>query len=238
MDDDAAPPCPVAVVIGLPDGVRARLEQQFRGRVIIRTISLKQDGGFQLKPPALVAVRLIEKFADEVSSSENSYEHLLLVVLPYVSIPGAVSDTVLALANLGASVIEPKSGNLPWPSRSRRLDQKFQTELLDALIQAIGQVFPEPDKAGFLDQVAFELLRGLATHSKMGPNNHSNEDDLWKSRGRRLGPGGREEVLKPLLTSGLLGRKQNDSIGGKGWVYWIADVAQAKNRYPALAPYL
>jgi hypothetical protein len=238
VDGDAASPFPIALVIGLPAGLRARLEQQFRDRVMIQSIFLKQDGGFQLQPPPGVAIRLIEQVADKASSQGRSYEHLLVVVLPYASIPEKVLETVSALASLGASILVPKPGNQPWPSRSPRLDQKFQTELLGALLQVIDQAFPEPKDADNFDEVAFELLRGLASHSKMGPNNHSHEDDLWKSRGRNLRPGGKERILKSLLAAGLLGRKQNDSAGGKGWVYWIADVNQAKNRYPALAQYL
>jgi hypothetical protein len=235
--DAASPRCPVAVVIGLPAGVRVRLEHQFSGRVTIRSIFLRQDGGFQLQPPPPQAVRLIEQFADEASNQEN-YERLLVVVLPYARMPSLVSETVLALTGLGASKLEPVPGNKPWPSRSPRLDQKFQTELLDAIVHVINEAFPESEDVNSDDTVALELLKGLASHSKLGPNNHSHEDDLWKSRGRHLGPGGKERILKALLKLGVIGRKQNDSAGGKGWVYWIADVAQAENRYPDLRDYL
>jgi hypothetical protein len=237
-DDAISEKNPVVIVIGLPVAICGRLEQHFRGRVVIRIIVLKQDGRFQLQPQPGAACRLIERFADE-ALHQDSYERLLLVVLPYPSIPDVVSNTIGALVDLGASILEPSPGDKPWPSRSSRLDQKFQSELLDALTQSISEEFSTQNLADSHDHaVALELLRGLASHSKMGPNNHSHENDVWKSRGRHLGPGGRERIIKSLLGSGLLGRKQNDSAGGKGWVYWIADVEQAKALYPTLAPYL
>jgi len=109
---------------------------------------------------------------------------------------------------------------------------------LDAVIKAIDTAFPEPKAEDPDEEIAFELLRGLASHSKMGPNNHSHEDDLWKSRGKKLGPAGRRRIIAGLLTSKILGRKKNDSAGGKGWVYWIDDVAKAKEIYPGLVKYL
>jgi hypothetical protein len=206
--------------------------------VSIRSILLKQDGGFRLQPPPVVATRLLEQFADEASSGTGSYARFLVVVLPYVQIPDEVTNTVEALETLGATALRPQPGADPWPPRSPRLDQRFQEQLLEALEAAIRRAFPPDDDANGDDEVALELLRGLASHAKMGPNNHSHEDDLWKTRGRELGPGGKHRVLKALLASGLLGRKKNDSAGGKGWVYWIADVPKARELYPALAPYL
>jgi hypothetical protein len=236
--NDDGPPRRVAAVIGLPDGVRARLEQRFSGTVVVHTILLRQKGGFQLQYPPDVAARHLEHFADEASSQEGSYQHLLIVALPYAEIPDAVKRTLSALEELGARVERPKPGNAPWPSRSPRLDEKFQTEVLDATAQVVEQAFPVPREADADEEVAFELLRGLASHSKMGPNNHSHEDDLWKARGKHLGPGGKGRIINHLLGSGLLDRKRNDSAGGKGWVYWIADVSGAKARFPGLAPYL
>lgn len=238
MFSDPGPAPLVAAVVGLPGGIRARLERRFAGAVAIRTILLRQDGGFRLQPPPNVAAGLLEQFADEASSGEGSYGGLLIVVLPYAHVPNEVIKTVEAMVGLGAAVVRPSPGSAPWPSRSPRLDQEFQGQLLGALIEVIGQALPASDEANLDDEVAFELLRGLAAHSKMGPNNHSHEDDLWKSRGKDLGPGGKERVLGALLASGLVGRKKNDSAGGKGWVYWIGDVAKARERFPALTAYL
>ena len=89
-----------------------------------------------------------------------------------------------------------------------------------------------------MQQRLFELLRGLVTHAKLGPNNHSSEDDLWKSRGQELAPGDRKRIIKNLLKEGILNRKRNDSLGGKGWVYWVGDVPKAYAVYPELDPWL
>lgn len=237
MASEPRPSSRVAAVVGIPAGIRARLEQRFTGSVAVRSILLKQDGGFRLQPPPNIAARLLEQFADEASSGAGSYAGLQVVLLPYAQVPKEVVQTVEAIEALGATVLRPRPGTAPWPSRPPRLDQRFQDQLLDALDQAIRQPSGPDEEASLDDTVAFEVLRGLASHSKMGPNNHSGEDDLWKTRGSSLGPGGKERVLKRLLASGLIDRKKNDSAGGKGWVYWIADVPKARKLFPALAPY-
>ena len=224
----------VAVVIGLPAGIRALLERRFKGHVTIRSLLLRQDGGFRLEPPPRVAVTLLEQFAEEAAS----YQDALIVVLPYAGLASELIDTVTTLAELGATVVYAQPGTAPWPARSPRLDHAFQTTLFAGVIHAVEEAFPERASEEPDERIAFEILRGLVTHSKMGPNNHSGEDDLWKSRGQDLGPGGRQRILSGLLRSGILDRKRNDSAGGKGWVYWISDVAKAKTTYPALTPYL
>ena len=88
---------------------------------------------------------------------------------------------------------------------------------------------PDPDA-----EVMFEMLRALATHHKMGENNHSHEDDLWRSCGRGLQPNEKNRIVRRLIADGILDRKKNDSRGGRGWVYWIADVNRARSRFPAL----
>lgn len=40
------------------------------------------------------------------------------------------------------------------------------------------------------------------------------------------------------MTAGILGRKKNKSVGGTGWVYWIADVSAACAAYPELTKWM
>ncbi len=103
MSSDPAPPPRVVAVVGLPPGICARLERRFAGAVVIRTIRLRQDGGFRLEPPPNIAVRLLERFADEASSGEGSYAGLLIVVLPYARIPDEVIKTAEASLRPGSA---------------------------------------------------------------------------------------------------------------------------------------
>lgn len=222
----------VAIVIGLPLSVRMRLERRFTNRLTIRVIPLKRDGGYRLEMPPRQASSLVEQFADEVPD----YENLTLVLLPYGSIPTEVSETVEALRDLGATLFRPASNQDDWPAHPKNFDNAFQNKLLEKLSSVLETRLPRPERGKYA-QVIEDVLRGLASHSKMGPNNHSHEDDLWKNRGQGLGPGAREEIVKGLLREGILDRKSNDSAGGKGWVYWIADVAKARALYPRLESY-
>lgn len=233
MSGDAVGQACVAVVIGLPAGIRGLLEARFKGHVVVRTILLRQAGGFGLEPPPHVAASLLEKFADEASD----YTRVLVIVLPYSSLPDHVAKSATLLGDLGATVLYPRPASEGWPARPPRLDKDFQDALLRAVERCIDARFPEPKSKDSDAEIAFQLLRGLASHSKMGPNNHSGEDDLWKSRGKDLGPGERRRIVGRLLDEGLLGRKKNDSAGGKGWVYWIGDVAKARKQFPGLAAY-
>jgi len=222
----------VAILIGLPPPVRPFIERRVGPHISVKSIPLS---GFMLEPPPLTAVQMIEHFAD----GAPSYERVLVVVLPYTSghLPTEVAQSLSVLADLGATICRPQSGTGLWPARSPRLDNQFQTDLAKALGQLINSTFPEDPLSDAHHAVCKELLRGLATHSKMGPNNHSHEDDLWKSRGQDLGPGEREVIVSRMLREGLLGRKKNKSAGGTGWVYWIADVQLTRTRYPELDPY-
>jgi hypothetical protein len=118
------------------------------------------------------------------------------------------------------------------------MDSEFQNSLIEQICACLDDFAPEPEGEDEDDALKFEILRGLATHSKMGENNHSHEDDLWKQRGRGIGPRGRERIVKDLMGRGILDRKKNKSKGGTGWVYWIADVRVACAVYPELARYV
>ena len=222
----------VAIVVGLPLSVRSRLEQAFTGRLVVRIVLMKRDGGYFLEPPPRIARQLVERFSDDAAA----YENVVLVLLPYVQIPPEVTEVADLLASLGTRVIRPSPNVPPWPARPRVMDNKFQTGLLEALRGTLEDFLPA-DEIESDAQIIEDIIRGLVTHSKMGPNNHSHEDDLWKSRGKDLGPGDKDRILNGLLGDGILSRKQNTSAGGKGWVYWIADVPKARARCPALDPY-
>lgn len=237
----SVPTIAVAIVVGLPPPVRQLLERNVAPHIVVRPIPLKQDGGFKLQPDPGTAAAMIERFADEALVGDRpTYDRALIVLLPYISgqLPEKVTECVESLESLGARVCRPQSGTSLWPPRSPRLDSRFQSELTRALATLVNTTFPEALLANEHREVCKELLRGLATHSKMGPNNHSHEDDLWKSRGQDLGPGEREVIVSRLVREGFLARKKNRSVGGTGWVYWIADVQLVRTQYPELEPYL
>jgi len=225
----------VAILVGLPAPVRPMVECRVGSHVCIGSIPLRKDGGFKLEPPPRVAADMVVKFADEAPA----YDSVLIVVLPYVStpIPDEVLKTIDMLRELGAKTFKVQSGSPPWPARVPKFDNSFQKDLATALAGLINSSFPEDPISELHSGIAMELLRGLASHSKMGPNNHSHEDDLWKSRGNELGPGERAEIVARLLREGVLDRKKNKSAGGTGWVYWIADVQMVRIKYPELGPY-
>lgn len=228
----------VAVVVGLPLTLRAPLERDIDDRAKLCVIPMKQDGGLMLQPPPAVAARMLEDFAIAAEDHDQSYPKLILVLLPYARIPADVTETAEVLRSMGATLLKPSPGADGWPSRPPRLDQKFQLELKNAIANELLARLPQP--AALSDgeeEVAEELVRGLASHAKMGENNHSSEDDLWKSRGQDLGPGERKRIVAALLSENILGRKKNKSKGGTGWVYWIADVGKARGRFPTLAAY-
>ena len=103
------------------------------------------------------------------------------------------------------------------------MDQEF----LDAVLERLREeVTPEPTP-GPCD-VNVEILRGLFSHSKLGENNHSSWDDLWKNRGQGHKSGAKRAIVKELCGDGILGWKPNQSAGGTGKVYWVADVAEAR----------
>ena len=82
------------------------------------------------------------------------------------------------------------------------------------------------------------MLRSLAAHGKIGCNNHSHEDDLWKGCGEGLTKRERRRLLSNLMARGVMGCKYITSAGGKGQVYWIEDAHRAATDYPELKAYL
>ncbi|OFV98862.1 MAG: hypothetical protein A3F68_00880 [Acidobacteria bacterium RIFCSPLOWO2_12_FULL_54_10] len=199
---------------------------------------MKQDGGFLLESPPQHAATLLDQYAE----AAPSYGDVVVLLLPYARIPAEVSGLADIQADLGARVFKPQPNSCiqgcvaKLPARSPRLDVKFREEMLRAILELIDREFPEPD-ADEDRQIACDIIRGLAVHSKMGPQNHSHEDDLWKACQVNLKPGGREAIIRRLMVKGILDRKKNNSAGGTGWVYWIAEVKLAKAFCPDLAPY-
>ena len=224
-----------AIIVGLPASLRPLVEGRFRNHVHIDSILLRQDGSFRLHPPPGHAAQMISEFADQAAT----YSQVLILVLPYAArqTSSEVTEIVQTLVDLQARLVEPRPGDNPWPSRSPRLDQPFLDNLFNAICLCIEEIYPKPPQSDGDLEISFEILRGLASHSKMGPNNHSHEDDVWKSRGKDLAPGGKDRILRTLLNTGILKRKKNDSAGGTGWVYWIADVQKARETFPDLDPY-
>ena len=206
---------------------------------MIRLIPIKQYGGLRLEPKPHVAAMQINNYSDEALNCFGTYTPLLVILLPYISgtMPDEVQQLAITLEELGASVARPKSGEAPWPSRSPRFDGEFLDALFGAMAESIESAFPAPPQDDQDTIIACELLRGLAAHNKMGRNNHSYEDDMWKARGNALGPGGRDRIASWLLREGILARKKNNSAGGTGWVYWIGNVAKTKELCPELGAY-
>lgn len=223
-----------AIVVGIPEALRPLLEKHFKEHVDVRVLELKKDGGFKLKLPPRQAADLLEKFAQWVPDYANAQ----LLLLPYSRIPDELAVVAADLASRGMSVVEPRANTPPWPANTGRMDQDFLRDLLNAICGSIeSQISPQFEANAEDMDVACEVVRGLVTHSKLGPNNHSHEDDMWKSRGKNLGPGGRARVVDFLLANGILDRKKNNSAGGTGWVYWIADAPEAERLFPTLTPY-
>ena len=227
-------PAFVLILVGLPVRVKAVVEADLRSRATVRSVTMKQDGGYLLSAPGREAARLVVQFADEAAA----YEQVAIVTLPYTRLPQEVQDAVQTLASLGAALREPRSNSGAWPSQPDRMDETFFSQLRAAIRAEVDALLPAaPPAAGEDREIIVDILRGLISHSKMGPNNHSSEDDLWKSRGAHLRPGGRSQIMHRLRAEGILGRKKNASVGGTGWVYWIADVAKVRTKYPELQGY-
>lgn len=225
--------CPFAavVVVGIPEPV-LRAARGFIGRdVQLDGLVTDRRVGERLQLRPRAATQTLEQLADKHVDEHGRYDALEVVVLPYVRLPDEVENVIAILEEAGATVVRVRSNEGRFPA-SRKPDKGFQDELQGALQHLLAP----PDEQHVHD-VACELLRGLASHSKMGENNHSSEDDLWKSRGRNLQPGEKTLLVAELMNDGILSRKKNDSMGGKGWVYWISDFARAKVRCPRLADY-
>lgn len=153
----------------------------------ICAIALARDGGLKLEPLPVLAGHMVEQFADIASG----YEHVLIATLPYHGTVNAVDEAVRMIQEMGAHVATTPPDDANWPriEKSRGMDNDFQCHLIECVCGCIDGCFP-PSRAddAELDAIKFEILRGLVTHDKMGQNNHSHEDDLWKSRARGLGP--------------------------------------------------
>lgn len=228
-----APVVRVAIVVGLPASVLKRVEARFRETVLIKVVRLTQRGEYQLENNAILASHMVEQFADLATG----YEEVAILVLPYHRAVDMVDEKVALLEELGARVYRTPPAGSSWPKVHPKygMDPTFEQALLERVGACIDARFPPaPIPVDEADQVKFELLRGLASHNKMGPNNHSHEDDLWKSRAPGWGSREREAIVKELMAAGLLNRKKNKSAGGKGWVYWIEDVQLACTTYPKL----
>lgn len=223
-----------AIVVGIPESIRAPLERRLKGVVDVRVVTMKKDGGYQLALPPRQAADLIETFAQWIPTFSTAQ----LLLLPYAKLPSEVLSTAGLLEELGMTVVRPKANSDSWPASPVRMDKTFQDLLLDTICNCIERNFPAAQGEEQDEMViACEIIRGLVTHSKLGPNNHSHEDDMWKSRGNSLGPGGRDRITDWLLSRGILARKKNASAGGTGWVYWIADAPKAQKLFPTLAAY-
>jgi hypothetical protein len=225
----------VCLVVGLPPTVKTRLEREFRGQIDIHSILIERDGGFSLELIPPVAAQFVEHVFF------NTQDGLLVVMLPYAEIHAAVGEAIDTIEALGTRIIRPQSNADGWPARSPTHDNVFQADVLRQLVALLRQMFDLPAVVAAIDpedEIMCELLRGLATHHKMGRNNHSHEDDFWKDRGKGLQPKDKHKIAMRMIAAGLIDRKKNDSMGGKGWVYWIADVQAVRIRFPVLSPYL
>jgi hypothetical protein len=228
-----APIVKVAVIIGLPEAIRGRIQAKFKGVVDIRPIPLARDGGYRLSVPHPNAKDLVEQFA----RAAGDFNMVALIPLPYHGKVNLVADALSVLEQAGSRLYSAPPGGA-WPKLHGAMDNEFQNSLIDQICKCLDDFAPEPEGEDEDEVVKFEILRGLATHSKMGENNHSHEDDLWKQRGKGLGSRGRERIVKNLKDRGILGCKKNKSKGGTGWVYWIADVQKACVAYPELSRYV
>lgn len=230
-----------AILVGVPDVGRLprRIESHTGDRITIHCCPARVGRGCELDS------------AKQTLSILNGHDHpvvgdkVVVLVLPYAFVPGAVQEKLSALAASGIIVKRPapnsddETGAFRWPSRPKSYDQTFQEALLGAICKFLDYHFPPNDTEADLDhRVAYRILKALVTHNKMGRNNHSHEDDLWKSAQDELQPADRKRILRNLLDKNILCRKKNASMGGTGWVYWIEDVQGARALCPGLAPYL
>lgn len=216
----------VVILVGAIGQVLRRVRQHFGPEPVIRSIPMMKNCHDLLRPPA-VARSMLDRYAEETSK----YEDVLVMTLPYCRVHKEVHDSIDTLAELGAGVIRMKQGTDGCPKLEGRMDATFQEALADVIVDRLTPFCVDRTEES---TVAFELLRGLVSHDKMGPNNHSHEDDLWKNRGSDLQPRQRRRIVRQLMDKGILDRKKNKSLGGTGWVYWIADSGRAFAEFPAL----
>jgi hypothetical protein len=69
----------VAILVGIPTVLRARVEEHVGRRVAIRVIPMKKDGGFRLESPPAHSARLLSAYADAAAS----YTEVVVLLLPY-----------------------------------------------------------------------------------------------------------------------------------------------------------
>ena len=219
----------VAILVGVIKPVLLRVRQHFESGIVIRSIPVAKNGYELLKPPTH-AKQLLEHHAEEAST----YEDVIVVVAPYCRVHKDVRNSVDTLAEVGARIVRMKQGVGGCPILRGRMDAEFQEELVTTIVGQLAAFFFDPTEES---TVEFELLRGLVSHDKMGPNNHSHEDDLWKRRGDGLQPSQRRRIVRRLMDKGILGRKKNKSLGGTGWVYWIDNPGLAFDEFPRLAEF-
>jgi hypothetical protein len=126
-------------IIGLPRGLRARLEAEAL-RNDIPIVSTLADADrhhlFRLLPFPGQALADLQHFADE----ENDWTQLKVVVLPYAPVPPNVMDELGVLIEGGANVlgISATSGpETPWPTPT-----VLNAEFLDAVFEVlVGLLF-------------------------------------------------------------------------------------------------
>ena len=104
------------------------------------------------------------------------------------------------------------------------------------MAESIESAFPAPPQDDQDTIIACELLRGLAAHNKMGRNNHSYEDDMWKARGNALVRAGATELHRG-AQGGDIGTKE-EQLSRWNWLgFWIGNVAKTKELCPELGAY-
>lgn len=225
------------VIVGLPQNLRS---------LVLAALGSAELRFLLASGWASTAFRLVQDPADAVATLEGyaeeaPYDAHTLVMWPQCSVPTEVNDVVLALADLGATVLRPTPGSKGWPARAAPPGPTRDRQHVSALCAALD--IQRTDQAGRGDDDLFmkerdtvaSIIRGLASHNKFGPNNHSSEDDLWSGRGANLRRGEKKKILHLLLTKKrILARKKNKSMGGTGWVYWIGDVDAAVAEFPEL----
>lgn len=146
------------IVVGAVEGVRRDLERHIGERaytLVLRFILAPGTpgarGGFRLETYAQGAVQMVEAAADRAGDPSD----VLVVLLPYAPCWPVLAETIVALEELGATVMRPQPGAGRWPSRPRALDRQFQLALRDALLAAIDSWLPgEPPPESAADAVA------------------------------------------------------------------------------------
>lgn len=139
------------IVVGAVEGVRRDLERHLGDRAELLVLRLARQGGFRLEAHPQAAVQMLEAAAGRADGLAD----VLIVVLPYAACPMELNDTIVALEELGASVIRPQPAAGRWPSRPPALDSRFQAALRDALCAAVDNWLPgEPPPETVTEAVA------------------------------------------------------------------------------------